>query len=108
MLPQRSTTVRCDVERPSWSPVVGAVVVAPSQLVAYDPSGEPAGTGLVAALVWSSAQNRSSAKPCERTWPRTPGCIADGAPTFSRMLSASPTVEPPLDGGAMPQTFNPR
>ena len=44
--------------------------------------------------------------------PRGSGAAPDGRPparpSASRMLSASPTVEPPLDGGPMPQTSRPR
>ncbi len=36
------------------------------------------------------------------------GAVEPPSRTFSRMFSASPTVVPPLDDGAMPYTSSPR
>ncbi len=93
--------------------------------------GSPGATGLVAACVGLISARRSSAKDCDSS-PASGTSTNAGSPTYrlrsanakreasknqwyccvrvsepksgtpSTMLSASPTVEPPDDGGAMP------
>ena len=129
-MPSSSATVRWVVERSGWSsappPAAAPVSVAPPSSV-----GSPGATGLVAACAGSISARRSSAKDCESS-PASGTSTNAGSPTYrlrsakakreasrnqwycwvrvsepksgtpSTMLSASPTVEPPEDGGAMP------
>jgi hypothetical protein len=127
--------VRCVVERSGSLAVAGCVVVtdeAPALSV-----GSPAGTAPGCALVGSISAARSLAKLCDSrpesgtsTYSGSPShlprsanakrdasrnqwyfCVAVSVLQFgasSRMFSASPTVEPPDDGGPMPNTSRPR
>src|SRR4051794_13940823 len=127
MLPSPSTTVRWLVEVPSVP--VGSAAVELAQAVLYGGDGLPGATGLAAAVGpirqrrWlanpfdsrpSSGTSKYEGSPTQRlrsanasrvdSRERWSASARSGAGMLkpSRMFSASPMVEPPLDGGGMP------
>ncbi len=124
-MPQRSAAVRCVVFSPSY--VVGAAWPEPPQAAGW--RGSPGASGLVSVRSGAIRQPRESANRCESS-SRVGTSTAAGSPTQrprsakeireasmkrcrycvsdsfersvrSRMFSASPTVVPPEDEGAM-------
>ncbi len=124
-MPQRSATVRCVVFSPSY--VVGAACPVVAQGTGW--RGSPGASGLVSVRSGSIRQARESANRCESS-SRVGTSTAAGSPTQrprsakemreasmkrcrycasdsfetsvrSRMFSASPTVVPPEEEGAM-------
>ncbi len=131
-LPQRSATVRCVVFSPSY--VVGAA--CPVVAHGCGERGSPGASGLVrvrsgrirqareSANRWDSSSRvgtsskagspthrpRSAKEIREASMKRCRYCASDSGPRSvrSRMFSASPTVVPPEDEGAMLYTSSPR